>query len=306
MLAEFYEHLKQENPTHGLEIVFVSSDRDANSFANYYRSMPWLAVPFEALGQVKSRLSNEYQVRGIPFFVVLDAVSGQVVVDGKSARREVMGACQRGEAAIEQLLEDWLRRTPAETQEMIQLLEMSCNEEVAKDENDNGKLEKYLKREPESKEDKAARIKAKFAELVKEGLSPNEAAAKAIVAVSSGPSSAVPLDSLLARTKEVAESNDSMEAQLQACIAASSKEEVQVVLSTALKYLTNLQNAPHNPKFRSFKLGNKVADRITRVPQALQLLDLDIVRTDEDYCGCVPLDADVDELVASLTSLQAE
>jgi len=46
LLCEMYEHLKSTNPTHGLEIIFVSSDRDESSFRNYFRSMPWLSVPW--------------------------------------------------------------------------------------------------------------------------------------------------------------------------------------------------------------------------------------------------------------------
>ena len=57
MLAEMYEHLKEYRPTHGLEIVFVSSDRDPNSFQQYHRSMPWQAVPFDALQLVKQPLN---------------------------------------------------------------------------------------------------------------------------------------------------------------------------------------------------------------------------------------------------------
>jgi hypothetical protein len=57
MLAEMYEHLKEERPTHGLEIVFVSSDRDANSFQSYFDSMPWQAIPFDSLQVYKAALS---------------------------------------------------------------------------------------------------------------------------------------------------------------------------------------------------------------------------------------------------------
>ena len=57
MLAEMYAHLKEERPSHGLEIVFVSSDRDANSFQSYFDKMPWQAIPFGNLALVKQNLS---------------------------------------------------------------------------------------------------------------------------------------------------------------------------------------------------------------------------------------------------------
>jgi nucleoredoxin len=59
ILAEVYSHLKEEYPTHGLEIVFVSSDRDPAGFQQYFGSMPWMAVPFQTGGtiipQIKAR-----------------------------------------------------------------------------------------------------------------------------------------------------------------------------------------------------------------------------------------------------------
>jgi nucleoredoxin len=60
MLAEMYEHLKDVRPTHGLEIVFVSGDRDANSFQQYFSSMPWQAIPFDHLRHVKQSLNRTY------------------------------------------------------------------------------------------------------------------------------------------------------------------------------------------------------------------------------------------------------
>jgi nucleoredoxin len=57
MLAEMYDHLKDVRPTHGLEIVFVSSDRDPNSFQQYFGTMPWQAIPFDSLQMVKKSLN---------------------------------------------------------------------------------------------------------------------------------------------------------------------------------------------------------------------------------------------------------
>jgi nucleoredoxin len=57
MLAEMYEHLKEARTAHGLEIVFVSSDRDQSSFQQYFSTMPWQAIPFDNLQFVKQSLS---------------------------------------------------------------------------------------------------------------------------------------------------------------------------------------------------------------------------------------------------------
>ncbi len=45
VLAEFYESVKSERNDAELEIVFVSSDSDQESFEEYWGSMPWKALP---------------------------------------------------------------------------------------------------------------------------------------------------------------------------------------------------------------------------------------------------------------------
>jgi hypothetical protein len=67
----------------GMEIVFVSSDRDENSFREYHGSMPWLALPFMS-HQLKQSLSSQFGIRGIPALVILDGKSAKVVtMDGR-------------------------------------------------------------------------------------------------------------------------------------------------------------------------------------------------------------------------------
>jgi len=67
--------------THGatpqLATVFVSGDRDAASFAQYYSEMPWLALPF---GTPRAQaLGPSFGVRGIPSLVVLDGKTGRLI-----------------------------------------------------------------------------------------------------------------------------------------------------------------------------------------------------------------------------------
>jgi nucleoredoxin len=45
-LATFYKKFKQSEAGSRLEIVFVSSDKDEESFKEYLKEMPWPAVPF--------------------------------------------------------------------------------------------------------------------------------------------------------------------------------------------------------------------------------------------------------------------
>merc|ERR1719359_496114 len=67
-LAEWYsKSLKAK----GLEVVFVSSDRDEESFNDYFKEMPWLALDF-ADRKRKNQLSSMFGVSGIPSLVIID------------------------------------------------------------------------------------------------------------------------------------------------------------------------------------------------------------------------------------------
>ena len=46
-LIEFYNNEKQKRDNINFEIVFVSWDRDEESFKEYFNTMPWLALPYD-------------------------------------------------------------------------------------------------------------------------------------------------------------------------------------------------------------------------------------------------------------------
>lgn len=79
MLSDFY---KQLNAQHGddFEIVFVSADRDAESFAEYFDTMPFVALPFDSR-EINSKLASKYKVSGIPTRIIIDT-SGKVIDTG--------------------------------------------------------------------------------------------------------------------------------------------------------------------------------------------------------------------------------
>jgi thiol-disulfide isomerase/thioredoxin len=278
MLAEMYTHLKDKFPTHGLEIVFVSSDRDANGFNSYYNSMPWLSIPFESLPAYKQLLSTKYGVRGIPALVVLDAMSGQVVVPADASRGEVSQACSRGESGIEALLQSWLSRIPPESQEILTMLELSCaDDHVAPDSNETPPppVNPYLVR----KEKPTYTGTASEAEAVWE---PG------------------PLNGKAQRLPGLSESEKIQEDR------PMSDDDIQEALGTALKYLENAQKAPWSPKFRTFKLGNKVADRITRIKGGVDLVrsvGFEVAGTSQDFVATIPLVADLDKMHSRITSM---
>merc|ERR1711904_496355 len=83
-LAEWYSsNLKAK----GLEVVFVSSDRDDSAFQDYFKSMPWLALPYSDRTK-KEELSKKFKVSGIPALIILDAEGKGITKDGRAAVSE--------------------------------------------------------------------------------------------------------------------------------------------------------------------------------------------------------------------------
>ena len=82
-LAKQYEaHYKAK----GLEIVYVSSDRNQGSFDGYFGEMPWLAVPFGGTEELRQKLGSRFKVRGIPTLVIIDGETGELITaDGREA-----------------------------------------------------------------------------------------------------------------------------------------------------------------------------------------------------------------------------
>mmetsp|Transcript_26297 Transcript_26297/g.53636 ORF Transcript_26297/g.53636 Transcript_26297/m.53636 type:complete len:150 (-) Transcript_26297:223-672(-) len=81
-LAEFFTDAEAEDGS--LQIIFASSDQDEAQFAEYYDSMPWLAVPFSATEKIQA-LGSKFGVRGIPALHILDAADGSVKdADGRA------------------------------------------------------------------------------------------------------------------------------------------------------------------------------------------------------------------------------
>jgi thiol-disulfide isomerase/thioredoxin len=74
-LASWYT---KDLKTKGLEVVFVSADRDQKAFDEYYGEQPWLAMPFEC--NEKKALSNKFKVQGIPVLLMFGP-GGQLITD---------------------------------------------------------------------------------------------------------------------------------------------------------------------------------------------------------------------------------
>jgi hypothetical protein len=195
-------------------------------------------------------------------------MSGQVVIPGGQSRTEIMLACRGGELSIETMLATWMERIPAESQEMLKLLELSCESNDKNDKDD--KESPYLVQKTEGS--KPATVLDVKVQLVQEGGEPTAAAVKAMAQI----------------------------------IEWTSVEDTKTVLLTALKYLGNAKEQPWSPRFRTFKLSNKVADRITRVQGGLGLLQFigfEVYGTSQDFMATIPLDADLIDMDEKINRL---
>jgi len=97
LLTEFYEKCCKPN---GVEIVFISSDRDIQSFNEYFGKMPWMSLP-EGDKQTQAKLSKTFEVNGIPHLLVLDARTGHFVThNAKGEVANVAGDAEKGNALI--------------------------------------------------------------------------------------------------------------------------------------------------------------------------------------------------------------
>lgn len=81
MLAKFYEESLKSK---GLEIIFVSSDKEESAFKDYLGEMPWYGLPYADRAR-KAKLSQKFKVEGIPTFVILDKNGEVINTDGRSA-----------------------------------------------------------------------------------------------------------------------------------------------------------------------------------------------------------------------------
>jgi len=75
-LVEAYRKIKGAG--NAFEIVFLSSDKSEQQFADYFSAMPWLAMPY-AMRDLKAGLSQMFDVRGIPALILLDGATGKLI-----------------------------------------------------------------------------------------------------------------------------------------------------------------------------------------------------------------------------------
>ncbi|XP_078156041.1 uncharacterized protein LOC144551804 [Carex rostrata] len=76
-LTEMYHDLLSQSKP--LEVIFISRDKDEESFTSYFSKMPWLAVPFSD-SEVRQKLEKTFKIMGIPTLAIIDA-NGNFLTD---------------------------------------------------------------------------------------------------------------------------------------------------------------------------------------------------------------------------------
>lgn len=76
-----------------VEVVFVSADHDEQGFKSYFASHPWYAIDFD--DDWRENLMGILQVQGIPRLVVLDAKTGNIVVNNAVGKPLVLNQWRR-------------------------------------------------------------------------------------------------------------------------------------------------------------------------------------------------------------------
>jgi nucleoredoxin len=107
VLSALYDELKDNAPD-SLEIVFISSDNDENSFLQYFGKMPWYSLPFDS--RKKQQLSSKYAVFGIPKLVILTAEGQISCPDARSAVSQFHGD-------VPAILQEWPCAAPTDKTE---------------------------------------------------------------------------------------------------------------------------------------------------------------------------------------------
>lgn len=243
--------------------------------------------------------------------VILDALSGRVVVTPDQSRQEVAIACRGGEQAIENMLDSWLERVPQESLEMLSMLQLST-QDTAENKNTSDEENAYLflkEKSPKSQVvDTAARIKELFEQLVAQGNDATAAAAQAISMVGDEQKGSLESGPLNGKAIQIGPHKDikGLNKAFQTVMDWNSPTAVSEILSTMLKYTQNAAKEPWTAKYRTFKLSNKVADQITRVEGGLGLLQgigFNIFGTSQDFKATIPASADLDAMTDLLNRL---
>ena len=105
VLSKFYKVANEKKKQ--IEIIFVSFDRNEEEYNEYYGSMPWLSFPFK--DQEKMRIAKDFEINGIPAFLVFDKNGKLIDYDGRMSVQMVFQN-DSGEEVANQIIEKWNKK----------------------------------------------------------------------------------------------------------------------------------------------------------------------------------------------------
>jgi nucleoredoxin len=85
-------HKKLQERNIEFEVIFVSVDKDVESFQKYFQQMPWLAIQFEDK-KTRAELAQMFQIKTVPTLILFDQKGNFLSADG----RKILSMDQKGE-----------------------------------------------------------------------------------------------------------------------------------------------------------------------------------------------------------------
>ena len=79
-LGKFYENANKEKKQ--IEIIYCPSDQTQDEFNDYYKTMPWLAIPFES--ESKDAIADGLGISSIPTLIIFDKNGNVLDNDGRT------------------------------------------------------------------------------------------------------------------------------------------------------------------------------------------------------------------------------
>ena len=79
ILLDFYNKVNKDKKQ--IEIIFISHDEEEKEFDEYYKDMPWAAVPYDF--DDREDISESFNIIGVPAFVVVNSKGKLVDAKGK-------------------------------------------------------------------------------------------------------------------------------------------------------------------------------------------------------------------------------
>lgn len=123
-LINVYNELKKSEEA--FEIVFISTDENQEAFEDYYKSMPWLALPFG--DKTGKDLLLLFHVRHIPSLVVIGP-------DGKTVTEDAKDAVSIHGAEAYPFTDAHLERLDNKMEELEMEMEMEMEEDLGNQDN---------------------------------------------------------------------------------------------------------------------------------------------------------------------------